>query len=1116
MAGTVRADEPNVLPVAADAADSVSTGAPRSSNTLNQVAPGLLLPTSVLDQHDSQLLRELLLVQGIELDLGERELLDRTAVLDLWQTFGLDEVLSATLDLELLSRHTREGVVSVHSAIIFPDSAPPVENHEHGISKDWQILWLDQDRGSTSSTRFEQPEPQSTEFVDGVTTGWNVEMVLTRPATPEEIQLLQAQTGSTGGGFAAALSSTPAVTGTQSPGSVGSELQSTEESPAVSENSATVPGTGTGLAATGAGLAAPVAPGTAVPDISQAGSNPPVSPPGSSDDESFEGRFNVAGVPIAADDLQSGTGAAGTTDEEARNTTEAVTDGLFSISEDVPEGFEQLAGPQTYVVDIVFNGVTVGATGITAIDDEVIIDVPEELLAMLPGVLQPEVVLAELSAPLPANLDKICYGLDEPEGCGQLEVDVVGVIFNENDLTLDVFIASAYQAKQSIDRDRYLPPPEQANTTILSVQAVASDLQNDESSVDLAARALAGYGRGHLSTELDYNTRTERQRLHEFKLTHHFTDYELIAGTYAYHPGGGLRDIPLVGTSVATSLKTRIDLEHAFSTELVVYLQRRSVVQLVVDDRVYAGDSYAAGNQVLDTSNLPDGTYEVEIRILDPQSGSRVERRLFTKSTQIPPRDETVYQFTAGVPLLFNDNHIFPDTTDSVVGGVSLSRRLTDQSAYRLGLVQLDSNSLLQAEYIYLGEHVSFQLTGSVGGENTSASAVRAGWHKDSLSLSLSAEHFSSDVDAGDNQVYEQFYSDDYRQVSFSLNRAYKTFSVGGRWNYRENDGEAGLDEARQYALYYRRPLLRHRYLKGFFDASVQVDEFDERLNLQVKFFVDRGNWSSGIGSEVSLGENDTDVRGTVDTRWRNSDKERYQWSVGLYADTNELGESAGASLALDHPWYQAGLSSDINLNAESGQRQNSLAFVSANFGADARGIALGGADFAQAGVIIDVRGEPAGARFDILIDEIKASSGEIGTRQFIGLRPYQNYRIRLRPQTLLSNGLDEKDYEFTLFPGGVKRIDLVAEQKILLIATLVNQFGELIENAVVDYETNPVLIEAGGFFQAEVIPGDTLTVNLSSGEQCEFIVPPPDGEEVLVLDEPILCRALTGEDDPQ
>jgi len=200
-------------------------------------------------------------------------------------------------------------------------------------------------------------------------------------------------------------------------------------------------------------------------------------------------------------------------------------------------------------------------------------------------------------------------------------------------------------------------------------------------------------------------------------------------------------------------------------------------------------------------------------------------------------------------------------------------------------------------------------------------------------------------------------------------------------------------------------------------------------------------------------------------------------------------------------------MSTDINLDAGSGNDLNTIAFASAHFGADARGVALGGADFAQAGVIIDVKGEPAGSPFDILVNDFKTSTGEIGTQQFIGLRPFESYRIRFRPQTVLSNGLDKEDYEFTLFPGSVQRIEVLAEQKILLIATLVNRFGELIENALVEHGPNPVLIEEGGFFQAEVLPGETLVVKPVSGESCEFVVPPADGEEVVVVDEPILCR---------
>lgn len=1096
LIGSARADQHGLPPAGPLSSDAVSVGA-RIQNRLLQTSKNLILPTNILDAHDSLLLRELLLTQGVELDLGARAGINKTLMQEFLTELKNDELLNSALDIELLLDSKADSTMSLHSSIIFPPESADRTDRKNGVIKDWQLLWLDPVvNGQTSSDVYEKASETESELREGVSSRWNVDLVLTRPATPEEIILLEEKAGVA----AAAGAPLPGANVTDGASisahaSTDTEVIATESAPLSSNTPVPKPASPSGGSppdATGPGVGVPSVPIAAAPPVPGAGvpSSTAIGPP-------------VGLVP----DLDSG---------ESRSETEAppdvVTDGIFSISDEVPEGFESLAGSQFLVVDVKYNGEPIGSVAITVTGEELTIDEPAALVALMPNVLEPEELVEAFSYPLPTNANKICYGPDDPPGCGQLDVELVGVIYDESNLLLDVFVNSNYQQVVSPLSTRYLPQPESKNTSILSVYGTASDLPGEEQNVDLSARGLFGYGDGNVATEVDYNTRSDRQRLNQLKLTHHFPDHELVAGSYSYQTGGALPDINLLGVGFASSLKTRVDLEHAFSTELVVYLARRSVVQLVVDDKIYYGESYPAGNQAIDTRLLPDGTYDVELRILDSQSGSRVETRRFTKSTQLPPRGETMFQITAGTPLLINENFIFPETAGVGVAGFSFARRLSDQSSYRLGLLQFGSNSFLQAGYIYLGEFVSFQFGGSAGGDNTRAASARLSWLKDNLSVGMSAEQFSSEADVTENRAYEQFYTDDFRQLTFSINRAFKTFSLGGRWNYRETDNEAtgNTTTLGQYALYYRRPLFRSRSLRGLLDASVLQDDTDRRFSLQVKFFIDRGQWSTGLGAAIEQGDNQgRGYQVGIDTRWQNSDRERYQWEAGFYADTSKLGDTAGASLTLDHPWYQAGLSSDVNLDATTSENTSSVAFFNAHIGADRHGVALGGSDFAQAGVIVDVQGQPKGARFDIIVNNIKASTGSIGERQFIGLQPFENYEVRFRPHTVLSNGVDKESFKFTLYPGGVQRIEILAQQKVLLIATLVNQFGETVENALIDYGANPILIEEGGFFQGEVVPGETVLVKPSVGPECEFVVPDADGEEVLVLDEPLLCSVV-------
>lgn len=784
--------------------------------------------------------------------------------------------------------------------------------------------------------------------------------------------------------------------------------------------------------------------------------------------------------------------------------------GGFTLDDSVPAGFEALAGPQTHFVDVYFNERKVGSTTITGTDEAFVFDLPKDVLSMLEGVKKRTEVALLLANEFASNAHLICYRDNDPVGCGQVEANPIATLYNPSELKVELFLSQEFQEVLSRDQVLYLPAAERRNSAIASLNAVTTDLQGEKSTLDLSSRALVGYGNGHLAAGFDFNTRNDRKRLRELKLSHFFKKHEFNLGTYAYQSGGALSDFSLFGASISSTLKTRVDLEHAFSSELVVYLTRRSVVQLVIRDQIYSGDSYAAGNQVLDTRALPEGSYEVEIRILDSVSGQRTELRTFTKSTQIPPRGEWIYDATVGVPVIFDDESVYPELTDSAVIGASLARRTSDASASKVGALQLGKHSFLQTEYLYLGKAFSFQTAVTVGENQTFATSFIGNYSKKRINAGVSLETFRSNADVPIDSEFADVFQKDYEQLSLSLGKSFDTYYLGFRSSYRQQSIDAADIASNQYALSYRRSLFNKKSVRGLLDVSIQKDEIERQFLMQLKVFFKRDHWQHALSGELYSGE----VRGDshrvgVDTHWDSKDLHAYQVDVGAYANRADARNTLGVNMGVEHSLFSLGLSSDWNEVGTGAYQQNKIASLSAHLGLDGRGFAIGGTDFAQAGVIVSVKGEPAGERFDIVINGAKTSTGQIGTNQFIGLQPFETYRIKLVPKTVLTNGVGEDIYEFTLYPGNVQRIDIITEQKILLIVNLEDESGELLEEGVVEMRPNPQLLSIGGFLQAEVVPGEVLRVRRGDGRVCEFKVPDGGKDTVVVLDEPLLCRVV-------
>ena len=1117
----------------ANATNNLRDRSSAQQNTVNaaqgDAANRLFLPVSQLKDFESALLRQLLLTHGVELDLQDPQ----------WSGDSFAAIIKQ-LDQERAFDRTAsfDILLGGRRGNIKPETD---EYFRAGVSREWDVLWLDQ------LPRLKQRAPaaledQLAELTDEVSKEWKVTILSTRRATTEEteqhnafIRDKQKRASTTD----SEQQATPVNTNESASQPNVGDKQDQQVAPAITgARSDETTNTRADQTTSTAKDQTAVDRGDISPSLDNNGLTPDIdltADPASGDTSTgldtpaIDSSLNATAAGPAPDlSVSAPNGANGTrAQSEPRREIEGVDrdtiegdiiDGQvntpaipgFSVDDSVPAGFESLAGPQTLTVDLIFNANNVGPVSVTGNSEEFVFDDPDFVVALLPDLEDPDAVGALLQLPLPSNVRLICYRENDPPGCGVVDATPIAAIFNEDLLLVELFLAPELQSVQARNRVRYLPPPDDRTTTILSLNAVASDYEGRDSAIDISAGALAGFGSGSLEVEIDYSSRTERQRLREFRVTKHFTDTELNAGSYPLHPGGALTSLDILGVSYQSSLKTRVDLEQAFSSELVVYLPRRAVVQLVINDRVYSGISYAAGNQVLDTSSLPEGTYQLDLQIVDPISGTRTEQRLFTKSTVIPPRDQSLFRFTAGAPLRFSEERIFPEIQNDYVFNATTSRRIDDRSAYSLGLLQFGEDSFAQASYINLSQQLSFKADASVGSHNTRALSASAAWFNKDLSINLGAEWYETDnVVPDDDEVLSQFYPSDFQQFGVSINRSFKKHSVGARTTLRREDGVNNDNATNQYAVFYRRPIFRRKGMSGFFDATFQDDSIDRRLVLQTRVFFERLPFTGSLRAEASNDDRvGTEFLAGADGRWQSPQDKPIRFKSGFYAERSDEKLSAGVSGGVTHPWYRADLSTDRVDNGNGSPITDTVATFAAHLGVDRQGAALGSDEFLQSGFIVDIQGEPDGALFDIVVNSVKVSTGRIGVRQFVGLQPYETYRLQLVPHSVLSNGLGNEEFEFTLYPGHIHRVKLEAIREILLVATLVDSSGQLITDAIINRGPNPLLIGEDGFLQAELAPGESVTVESASTGLCQFVVP-DSTEEVVVLNEPLLCLPI-------
>jgi len=219
-----------------------------------------------------------------------------------------------------------------------------------------------------------------------------------------------------------------------------------------------------------------------------------------------------------------------------------------------------------------------------------------------------------------------------------------------------------------------------------------------------------------------------------------------------------------------------------------------------------------------------------------------------------------------------------------------------------------------------------------------------------------------------------------------------------------------------------------------------------------------------------------------------------------------ESRSTLGTSVALVDQHYDLSAGADITDNQQDDLTYRALFTGGTQLAGNKEGWATGRSTGRTAGVIVAVDGEPAGEQFDILVNGSRQAVGTIGSRQFVGLQPFKTHDIRLVPRSIAFNGFDSGIEPATLYPGNVHRVELVSENRYLLITNIIDDSEQVLRNVVLNNGEERYLILEDGVVQIEVRPFDQLDIDLGDGEQCSVTAPDPQGEDIFILDAPLIC----------
>jgi outer membrane usher protein FimD/PapC len=782
----------------------------------------------------------------------------------------------------------------------------------------------------------------------------------------------------------------------------------------------------------------------------------------------------------------------------------APDEGLVRTS--IPAGFEDLSAPQTSLVDVFFLGQHVDVAMATFAPGSFAFVDPEAVVERLPQIAHPGTVTLALSGDLEPNAALVCGARARP-GCGILEPDVAAVIFDADRFRVDVFVNPELLDPQLAQPERFQPTPQAGFSGLETISAAVAGSTSDGTDFALRSHSLLAYDTGRLAAETSVSS-ADNANLDVLAAEADRRDWRYTGGLYRTALSSLLGERRLVGAGAGSTTDTRLDREQIGGSPVVVFLPSRAQVEIFREDRLLSSQSYPAGNQVVDTTALPEGAYEVTLRIRQIDGSVREETRFFAKTSAVPPRGAPRYVLEAG--LVGNEGDApadFADNGPAVHGGTT--HRLTQSLALGSDLIVGVDSQLLELSAFYLASISTLSVSTLGAADGTLGLGVHANGLLDRFSYGVSGRQMWADDDAQNDDEHDVLSPASRGSTRLDLSLSYALAAgprVGMRASWSRHDGGNS-----QYSFgptfFAPLPPLFGSRVDLIAEATQTGDETRAEVRLRLQFDSRRYTVSSEHGYAAGFGDDrssQTGMTSRVDAFWNDDDLVQGDLRAGggvarefgndfLRAQTDYGGPNGRALGQVEH-----------RLGGDSNTVYGANGLLNVVGNGDM--VTWGGQNTFRSGVVIAVEGT-ADASFSILVDGRPHDTVKVGQRVPLLLPEYDVYEIRLEAIDAPSVRFDASPRTVSLYRGTIKTLEWRVDAVYVAFGRLLDGDGRPITDAAIEGALEPAISDAHGYFQVELAGPTELRVQKYGRDPCTVAVAPAAaGEDLIDLGE-VGCR---------
>lgn len=787
----------------------------------------------------------------------------------------------------------------------------------------------------------------------------------------------------------------------------------------------------------------------------------------------------------------------------------------------VPAGFEDLLAPQQSMVDVYFGGQYVTTMSATFTPETIELLDPDQLVRQVSGLLRPNEVSTALFGELDSHAEAICLN-DRDIGCGIIDPEIAGVIFDETRFRADLFVHPDFLETRSVQYNRYLPDSTAGLGLIQNLSAnISGNLNSGSSQNNYTVFGNTLFSAKENSLQMNWDlSRDQNVSVNQLLFERDYQGKQWQAGL-VYGSGFGLSfsgGSRLWGVRLASSFNTRIDRSFTQGTPIEIFMPVKGRYEIIYEERLIASGFVDAGNQALDTSGFPGGAYDLTIRLLDEQGNLiREENRFFAKQSRLPPEGEPEYFVEGGRMAETGADRILPDLSDRSLIRAGINARLSDTWAGTLATATTQGQTLGEASVFNIGRQYEVSSSVMLAGKKDYGVRADGRYRFDALNLSASYIQLWRDEAATGNTTNNtddfDLLANAFRQTSFSAN--YPLFSGSASYRYSQSQNTSNDSTTSQQirqTISYSRPVYRDNLYSASmrFDTS-WTDQGDVTGLLSIELRRSEDNWSFRASPQTNYSKTASSTSQTtnslrVGATYNDRDTFAGRFTSTLNAEKSSGRTSAGVSTRYASTWGNANLNLNYSDNNNSSNTSYS-ASLATSITANKDVIAFGGESQSRSAVVINVEGAQLSEQFDVFVNNQRRGYALGGKASIIHLSPFNTYKVRIRPQQSGSlYAFDEREYEVTLYPGNITALDYEVKQVLVVYGRARLSDGNWLSHASVQGGEGLAVSDEFGLFQADVSSDTTELTFRKKGQECSIPLTPEKYESDFVNLGQVVC----------